>query len=225
MPNLHKYLLYDSILITRQYLKGASMIQFKKIIAISLFAFSLFPLSQTLAVVPAKQTMEKIVQQPESSSSDAPITTADVVKKSEYTLPFPGLLPDHPLYFLKNFRDFLLDKLIVDPIRRSEFYLLQADKKLAMAIAFIEKGNTTRAEEVLAKSGKHMEQSIGGLATLKSQGKETPGYVVDRIANALVKHEEVLNEFVQKAQGNEKENFSAVLDFVKKLQGEAGKLK
>ncbi len=201
------------------------MIQSKKIIAISLFAFSFFPLSQTLAAAPEKQTMEKIVQQPESPSSDATNPTDDAVKKSEYTLPFPGLLPDHPLYFLKNFRDFLLDKLIVDPIRRSEFYLLQGDKKLAMAIVFIEKGNTTRAEEVLAKSGKHMEQSIGGLATLKLQGKETPGYVVDRITNALIKHEEVLTELVQKAQGNEKENYSTALQFVKKLQGEAGKLK
>ena len=201
------------------------MIQSIKIIAISLFAFSLFPLSQNIAVVPAKQTMEKIVQQVESPSLDAPVATANVIKKSEYMLPFPGLLPDHPLYFLKNIRDFLLDKLIVDPIRRSEFYLLQADKKLAMAIPFIEKGNTTRAEEVLVKSGKHMEQSIGGLATLKSQGKETPGYVVDRIANALVKHEEVLIELMQKAQGNKMENFSTALNLVKKLQGEAGKLK
>lgn len=201
------------------------MIQLKKIIALSLFAFSLFPLSQTLAVVPTKQTMEKTVQQEESPSLDAPIATADVTKKSEYILPFPGLLPDHPLYFLKNFRDLLLDKLIVDPIRKSEFYLLQSDKKLAMMIAFIEKGNISRAEEVLAKSGKHMEQSIGGLMTLKSQGKEVPGHIVDRITNALVKHEEVLTELIQKAQGNEKENFSTALGLVKTLQGEAGKLK
>lgn len=208
------------------------MIQLKKMIAISLFAFSpalpaggLFPLSQVLAAVPTQQTMEKIVQQQESPSSDSPIPTADLTKKSEYVLPFPGLLPDHPLYFLKNFRDFLLDKLIVDPIRRSEFYLLQADKKLAMTIVFIEKGNIVRAEDVLAKSGKHMEQSIGGLLTLKSQGKEVPGYVVDRITNALVKHEEVLTELLQKVQGNQKENFSAALSVVKKLQGEAGKLK
>jgi len=25
--------------------------------------------------------------------------------KSEYALPYPGILPDHPLYFLKDFRD------------------------------------------------------------------------------------------------------------------------
>lgn len=201
------------------------MIQLKKIIAISLFTFSLFPLSQTVAAVSTKRTMEKTVQQQESPSSTVPNPTAVLTKKSEYMLPFPGLLPDHPLYFLKNFRDLLLDKLIVDPIRKSEFYLLQSDKKLAMMIAFIEKGNIPRAEEVLEKSGKHMEQSIGGLMTLKSQGKAVSGDIVDRITRALVKHEEVLTEFIQKAQGNEKENFSAALERVKKLQGEAGKLK
>lgn len=201
------------------------MIQFKKIIAFSLFTFSLFPLSQVLAAVPTKQTMEKTVQQEVSPSLDGTNATADATKKSEYILPFPGLLPDHPLYFLKNFRDLLLDKLIVDPIRKSEFYLLQSDKKLAMTISFIEKGNIPRAEEVLAKSGKHMEQSIGGLMTLKSQGKAVSGDIVDRITRALVKHEEVLTEFIQKAQGIEKENFSTALGFIKQLQGEAGKLK
>lgn len=201
------------------------MIQLKKIIAFSLFTFSLFPLSQSFAATPTKQTMEKIVQQEVSPSLDGSIAIADVTKKSEYVLPFPGLLPDHPLYVLKNFRDFLLDKLIVDPIRRSEFYLLQADKKLAMTLLFVDKGNSSRATDMVAKSGNHMEQSIGGLVTLKSQGKEVPGYVVDRITNALVKHEEVLTELLQKELGTERANFSSALDLVKKLQGEVGKLK
>lgn len=190
------------------------MMQLKKFIAVTLFGFSVLSLSQAFAASPAKQVMEKTVQ---------PIEV--LAEKSHYVLPFPGLLPDHPLYFLKNFRDFLLDKLIVDPIRRSEFYLLQADKKLAMTIAFIEMGNISRAQDVLTKSGKHMEQSVAGLVNLKTQGKGVPGYVIDRITSSLVKHEEVLGEILQKMQGKQIENFTSALALIKTLQGEAGKLK
>lgn len=201
------------------------MIQLKKFIAVTLFGFSVLSLSQAFAASPAKQVMEKTVQQQESPSSTVPNQIEVLAEKSKYVLPFPGLLPDHPLYFLKNFRDFLLDKLIVDPIRKSEFYLLQADKKLAMTLAFTEKGNILRAEDVLVKSGKHMEQSIAGLVNLKTQGKVVPGYVIDRITSSLAKHEEVLGEILQKMQGKQIENFTAALRLIKTLQGEAGKLK
>ncbi len=65
----------------------------------------------------------------------AAVTPAPVVPKVEYNLPYPGILPDHPLYFLKQLRDKILDFLITDPVKKAEFYILQADKRLSMGIA------------------------------------------------------------------------------------------
>jgi len=64
-----------------------------------------------------------------SSSSANSIVSLDTRKQSiDYTLPYPGLLPDNPLYPLKMIRDRIILFLINDSAKRTEYYLLQADK-------------------------------------------------------------------------------------------------
>ncbi len=50
----------------------------------------------------------------------------NVKKFSEYALPYPGILPDNVLYNLKVFRDKVFEFLIIDPVKKADFYLLQA---------------------------------------------------------------------------------------------------
>ena len=47
-----------------------------------------------------------------------------------YLLPYPGMLPDNPLYMLKAMRDRVINFLIADSQKKAEFYLLQSDKRL-----------------------------------------------------------------------------------------------
>lgn len=129
-------------------------------------------------------------------------TVSDVSMKSggkEYFLPYPGILPDHPLYKIKLVRDWILERIIVDPIRKTEFYILQGDKRLNMGIALVEKGNSALAGEVIVQSGNFMEQAMHALASIKSAGREVPAYVLEHLENALVEHGEVL-ESMQKNQ-------------------------
>jgi hypothetical protein len=53
--------------------------------------------------------------------------------QESYKLPYPGILPNHPLYRIKEFRDNLLERLTRDPIKKVELHLLFADKKIAAA--------------------------------------------------------------------------------------------
>ena len=46
----------------------------------------------------------------------------------DYQLPYPGMLPDNPLYFLKVFRDNLTSFFINKPLDKAHFDLLQSDK-------------------------------------------------------------------------------------------------
>ncbi len=78
----------------------------------------------TLTLVFAQETS------PLPSASPTPV---------EYSLPFPGILPDHPLYFLKNLRDKILLLLISDPVRKVEFKILLADKHLNMGLFLLDK--------------------------------------------------------------------------------------
>lgn len=136
-------------------------------------------------------------------------------KKLEYLLPYPGILPDHPLYFLKQIRDGIMDRLIVDPLRKAEFHVLQADKRLAMGKLLKEQGKGSLAESTISKGEKYMERSVSGLGAFKSTGRPVPASLIDKLERATEEHAQVLTAL----------GFTGELEFVKKLQAEIEKLK
>lgn len=146
-------------------------------------------------------------------------------KKQEYLLPFPGILPDHPLYFLKQVRDGIMDRLIVDPLRKAEFHVLRADKRLNMGKVLVEQKKEKLAEEVISKGEKYLERAISGLMAYKSLGRPVPASLIDKITRSLEKHVEVLTDLTAKNSGTVQSGLTGSLDFVKKLQGEVEKLK
>lgn len=121
-------------------------------------------------------------------------TMAAQVKKSEYVLPYPGILPDHPLYFLKTFRDRIIEVLVVDPLRRAEFYLLQSDKWLSGAQVLLDKGKKDMAQTLLTESGDRIKMAVDQLVSMKGSGKTIPMGTIDRFLNATQKHIEVLDD-------------------------------
>ncbi|OGG11694.1 hypothetical protein A2Z00_00705 [Candidatus Gottesmanbacteria bacterium RBG_13_45_10] len=191
-----------------------------------------FVLVSSLLMIPAgvmatttaatKSAMEK---------TDVMATTATQLKedaameKVEYTLPYPGILQDNPLYFLKNIRDRIMDMLISDPVHKAEFYILQTDKHLSAGMMLSTQGKTVLSESVIASGEKYMENAVNGLKTYKNQGKKVPPYLVDRLTQSTAKHNEVLEEMVAKAAEAEKSGLSNSLALVQKLQGEITNLK
>lgn len=144
----------------------------------------------------------------------------------QYELPYPGMLPNNPLYFLKQVRDWILDRLIMDPVKKTEFYILQGDKRLAMGIELNAGGNGILGEQTISKGEKYMNNAAATLLTLKAQGSEVPAYITDHLAQALAKHEEVLTaEIAKTTDATIKSGLSGSLDLVHTLQGELPKLK
>lgn len=154
-------------------------------------------------------------------------TPSDVMteQKEEYLLPYPGILPDHPLYFLKALRDRILEALIVDPLRKSEFYLLQADKRLNMAIFAGNRGAAAQVAQSVTSAEQFMERTVQGLVAFKNAGSQVPASTVDRLEKSLVKHAEVLDELIANAAQTERTLFESALAKVRSLQGEIEKLK
>lgn len=175
--------------------------------------------AQAKRVTQAAVTPAAVVS-PEVAGVDAPVE-----EKPEYVLPYPGVLPDSPLYAIKRLRDWILDKLIVDPMRRAEFNVLQADKRLNMGIFLIAKENPALAEEVVSKGEKYLNSAVYSLIALKNEQKEVPTYMVERLERSLEKHEEVLTGMVANAKEAQKAGFEGSLKLVTKLQEELGKLK
>ena len=75
------------------------------------------------------------------------------IEKQEviYELPYPGLLPDHPLYFIKSMRDKFLIFTTRDNQKKARLYLHLSDKHMSASLALVEKGKELLAVGELQK--------------------------------------------------------------------------
>ena len=138
-------------------------------------------------------------------------TNESTITKVEYALPYPGVLPDHPLYKLKRLRDYILEQIIVEPVRKGEFYILQGDKRLHMSLFLIASGKRELAETTTSKAEKYMEQAVQVLMAHKKTGATVPVYVIEHLQIALAKHEEVISEMLTSANPEQKNGLTESL--------------
>ncbi len=127
----------------------------------------------------------------------------------EYQLPYPGLLPDNPLYFFKTIRDRIVSLLIADPFKKSEFNLLQADKRLSTGMYLFEKGKKTLAETTISKGENYFQEALTQAEKATREGKDTKD-LIRRLSEAYAKHKEVLTNIVDKSPKDLKENFMVI---------------
>lgn len=118
----------------------------------------------------------------------SPVTPTPVV---EYSLPFPGVLPDHPLYLIKAARDKILLFFTSSPEKRAHLNLLFADKRLVMGQLLWEKGNKDLSISTISKAEKYLLSSALELAAIKKQNNIPPG-LTDKLELAAKKHEEII---------------------------------
>lgn len=120
-------------------------------------------------------------------------------ERVDYYLPYPGILPDHPLYFLKMVRDRLVLLMTRDPVQRTEKLLLYADKRIGAARVLWEGNQIDLAVTTATKAEKYMEQVVGSLEQLVDTD-ELAG-LTERVDRALRKHEELLGGMLSRAEG------------------------
>lgn len=125
----------------------------------------------------------------------------------DYNLPYPGILPDSPLYFLKTFRDKLVSIFISDPIKKAEFNLLTADKRLGSGIALFAKKKFDLSETTISKGENYFEDAIKNVKLAKMQGRPIDLGLLKNMELSSKKHKEVIEEMVEKSSGNLKDKF------------------
>jgi hypothetical protein len=128
------------------------------------------------------------------------ISTSPAVLNVDYTLPYSGILPDNPLYFLKALRDNVLNMLITDPLEKSNYDLLMADKRLGAASALLDKGEVDLAITTLSKSENYFDLAIQQAVAAKKQG-ENADEIVSKLLTASLKHQQVIFTMEEKTRG------------------------
>ena len=125
-----------------------------------------------------------------------------------YELPYPGILPGSPLYTLKALRDRITEIFTSDPVKKANFYLLQADKRLAAALILSERGEGELAETTLSKSQNYLEKSINKMIETK-KSRENVGDIFAKLKNSSAKQRQEIEILSKKAKGEEAQKLIA----------------
>lgn len=185
----------------------------KKGIVLFLF-LSLFLRGETFAVSKSPTVSPTLTVSPTVTVSPTP---APIV----YELPYPGILPDHPLYPLKALRDRVIRFLINDPLKKAEFSLLNADKRLNAGIFLIQKKKYSLAASTISKSNNYMHDAISNVRKAKELDKNASS-LVSKIRLSLTKHQQLLSDLEKGADSSYAKELSSegkrLVEFEKLLE-------
>jgi hypothetical protein len=133
----------------------------------------------------------------------------------EYSLPFPGkVLPDSPLWPIKALRDKVWLFLTTNDSRKAELKLLFADKRLGSAQLLFEKNKPEIGFTTLTKAEKYLEEAVTQEQINRGMELDTTEFL-QRLANASLKHYEVMEEILRIAPDDAKPQVVSSQDYSK----------
>lgn len=132
--------------------------------------------------------------------------------KIEYDLAYPGILSDNPLYKLKVLRDKISIFLLNDPYKRSDFYLLQADKGILATAMLVDKNKI----DLSGKTALKAENNMTLLTFELHRFSQKPNVeFFNKLKTASLKHQEILNSLIKRVPQDQQKTLKTVLYFSK----------
>jgi len=132
-------------------------------------------------------------------------------EKGDYYLPYPGILPDHPLYWLKMVRDRIMLWTTRDSLQQFQRLLLYSDKRIGAAEALIKGGQVELGITTVTKAEKYLERAVNQYQELKAAGKINPE-TEERLVRAVQKHQELVEAFLHQVPDQAKAGLERALE-------------
>lgn len=129
----------------------------------------------------------------------------------QYTLPYPGVLPDSPWYFLKIIRDGVTLTVVRNEPERSFYEVFLADKRIAAAERLFAKGKFPLAAVTAMKAEEFLREAVD-----RNFDKKKHSDLIAKIAVAKTKHREILRKIMMKYSSRETEQAWDDNEFVNK---------
>lgn len=137
----------------------------------------------------------------------------------EYYLPYPGILPDNPLYKAKMVRDWVRLRLTFDQVEKAGRELLYADKRINAAIVLVEGGKANLGVATATKAEKYLARAVGRTLSLAKQGKDVKSLLLT-LAKATAKHVEILEDLAARSTDQNQQVLTATVTSTRALQQE-----
>ncbi|GIW62730.1 MAG: hypothetical protein KatS3mg090_0556 [Patescibacteria group bacterium] len=119
-----------------------------------------------------------------------------VPKKVNYQLPYPGVLPDNPIYFFKNIRDKILLFITEKGRDKADRLLLYSDKKISMSRELMKKGKV----KLSLKTAISAEEDFNKLITEIQDNQITDPEFTSKVKLSSDKHKEVIIQLITDSQ-------------------------
>lgn len=126
-----------------------------------------------------------------------------------YQLPYPGLLPTNSFYFLKVTRDNVFGFFLSDPLKKTEFYLLQSDKRIEASYVLSEQKpyEFVLVTQTFDESLSYFSDALLHLTDAHKQGIDIRA-VQQRMLLSNLKHQERAKEIVTQLRDEDAQKFS-----------------
>lgn len=145
--------------------------------------------------------------------------------KDRYELPFPGLLPDHPLYLLKMGRDKALVFVMRDYDSKARLQLELSDKRIRAGELLVDGKKYDLAVTTFSKGERYFEQAVETLQAAKVQGQMPTASLIDQMSRSNKRHYEILLRSAKEMSTAQKEQLSFVIALNKLNSGNLQSLK
>lgn len=159
-----------------------------------LFGFLAFLFGMSIvgvSILKSRPEMVTLAVEEEVMESGAVEVTENGGGKDEYPLPYPGMLPDHPLYFIKMVRDRIRLWLTRNSLERAELMLHYADKRAAASLSLAEKGEAELAVSTAVKAEIYLQRALQEAEKAQGKGIDS-GPFYGKALQAFGKHQKVL---------------------------------
>lgn len=143
----------------------------------------------------------------------------------DYDLPYPGILPDSPLYSLKAVRDMMVNLFISDPVKKAEFSFEASDKRFGAAVALFDKDKKELSLSTFLSGQNYFDESLENLNLAKTQGRVLDPAILSDMELSSEKQIEILNFMIRRTGGELREKLIKDLERSKKFNREVIELK
>ena len=110
--------------------------------------------------VVTKARAQEAVMLDRQASESGVLEDVVIETQTDYYLPYPGILPDHPLYSVKMLRD-KLRLFLASGAQKNELRLLYANKRIGAAKALVDGGKQELGISTAMKAEGYLNQLVG----------------------------------------------------------------
>lgn len=129
-----------------------------------------------------------------------------------YELPYPGMLPDNPLYRVKSARDSVMQWMMRDNIKKAQLRLQISDKNARGAQMLLKNKDYMRAEAILNDGEEIFGKAIEDALNAKEQGASPTSEFKDKLKTSNLKHKEVINDILKNVPQDKRAAFKQAIE-------------